>query len=72
MLARVQACSLSPSLHTLFTGQREREREKEGGRQRKRERCRLCSEVLFIFLKGMTGALAPLSYLVNIIIRHAD
>ncbi len=54
--------SLSPSLsltceqgaHTLFTGQRERESEKE-------ERDR---ELLFLFLKGIMGALAPFSYLV--------
>ncbi len=80
MLARVRVCSLSirPSfslsltgeegcagmlyackgVHTLFTGQRERERE--GGR----ERCRICPELLFLFLKGMAGALAPFSYLV--------
>jgi hypothetical protein len=36
--------------------ERGREREKEGERERKRE---------YIFLKGMTGALAPYSYLVN-------
>ncbi len=47
--------------HTLFTGQREREREKERGRER--ERYRICPELLF--LKGMTGALAPFSYLVK-------
>ncbi len=34
---------------------REREREKEGERER---------ELLFLFFKGMTGALAPFSYLV--------
>ncbi len=39
---------------------REGEREKEGGRERKRER-----ESIY-FLKGMTGALAPFSYLVTI------
>jgi hypothetical protein len=43
--------------HTLFTGQREREREterkREGGRERERD-------VELLFLKGMTGALAPL------------
>jgi hypothetical protein len=44
--------------HTLFTGQKKRER------QRERERCRICPELLFLFLKGMTGALAPFSYLV--------
>ncbi len=36
---------------------RERESEKEGERERERERCK-------IFLKGMTGAVAPFSYLV--------
>ena len=50
-------------VHTLFTGQREREREREGGRER--ERCRICPELLFVFLKGMTGALATFSYLVQ-------
>ncbi len=41
-----------------------RERDKE----RERERCRICPELLF-FLKGMTGALAPFSYLVeNVVI----
>ncbi len=33
-------------------------REEEG----ERERFRICSELLFLFLKGMTGALAPFSY----------
>jgi hypothetical protein len=50
--------------HILFTsqrekergGEREREREKEGGREGERGEG--------IFLKGMTGALAPFSYLV--------
>ncbi len=41
---------------------REKEREKE--RKRERERCRICPEFLLLFLKGMTGALAPFSYLV--------
>jgi hypothetical protein len=55
--------------HTLFTGQRERdkERERERGREGERERGRgrkNCPELLFLFLKGMTGALAPFSYLV--------
>ncbi len=40
---------------------REREKERERGRKRDRER-----ERIVIFLKkGMTGALAPLSYLVD-------
>jgi hypothetical protein len=48
---------------------REREKEKEGERERDRERerqrqrCRKCPEWLFLFLKGMTGALAPYSYI---------
>jgi hypothetical protein len=51
-----------------LTGQKEREGERERGRERKRERerCRICPELLFLFLKGMMGALAPFSYLVNI------
>ncbi len=54
---------------TLFNGQREREvkereRERERERGREREKCRICPELLFLFLKGMTGALAPFSYLV--------
>jgi hypothetical protein len=52
----------SKGVHTLFTGQRERERER--GTRGGRERCRICPELLFLFLKGMTGALAPFSYLV--------
>jgi hypothetical protein len=43
----------------------------EGERERERERDRDV-ELLFLFLNGMTGALAPFSYLVNIIIMHAD
>jgi hypothetical protein len=43
---------------------RERRRERERDRDRERERER---ELLFISLKGMTGALAPFSYLVFII-----
>jgi len=42
--------------HTLLTGQRERERDKERvrkrGREREKERCRICPELLFLFLKG--------------------
>jgi hypothetical protein len=55
-------------LHTLFTGQRERgrEREREGGRERERKKEReRCPELLFLVLKGKTGALAPFSYLVD-------
>jgi hypothetical protein len=59
--------------HTLFTGQIERERERgrkrEAEREREREKERkrewereTCPELLFLFLKGMKGALAPFSY----------
>ncbi len=47
--------------------ERNRERKKEGEREREkvrkrgRERCRICPELLFLFLKGMMGALAPFS-----------
>jgi hypothetical protein len=41
-----------------------RDRDKERFRERERERCRICPELSFLFLKGMTGALAPFSYLV--------
>jgi hypothetical protein len=34
-------------------------------REREREICKICPELLFLFLKGMMGALAPLSYLVK-------
>ncbi len=53
-------------VHTLFTGQRERERERERVRKRERERekCRICPELLFLFSKGMMGAMAPFIYLV--------
>jgi hypothetical protein len=44
----------SKVVYALFTGQREREREREGGRKREH-----------LVLKGMTGALAPFSYLVH-------
>ncbi len=57
--------------HTFFTSERKRgiykerarEREKEGGRDREKER----ESEIFLFLKGMTGALAPFSYLVILI-----
>jgi hypothetical protein len=60
---RLQGCA-----HTLFTSQREREREREGGRERERGRERENEresekekerEREYLFLKGMTGALAP-------------
>jgi hypothetical protein len=41
----------------------EREIEKEGERESEKEGER-ARELLFLFLKGMTGALAPFSYLV--------
>jgi hypothetical protein len=69
----------------LETREREREweREKQGetatGRERKKQerREKECErDVEYVqnclFLKGITGALAPFSYLVNIIITHAD
>ncbi len=40
-------------------------------RERERERCRICPKLLLLFLKGMAGALAPFSYVVNII-KHAE
>ncbi len=44
---------------------RVREKERERGRERERERGKEnCPELLFLALKGMTGALAPFSYLV--------
>jgi hypothetical protein len=40
---------------------RKRQREID----REREIYRICPELFLIFLKGMTGALAPFSYLVS-------
>ncbi len=48
--------------HTLFIGQREGERER-GERERKREGEKKRNRE-YSFLKGMTGGLAPFSYLV--------
>jgi len=45
----------SPVREREREGGKEREREREGRRERERERCIIC---LFLFLKGMTGALA--------------
>jgi len=54
--------------HSIQRSERERERERERKRERKRkggrERCIICPELLFLFLKAMMGALAPFSYLV--------
>jgi hypothetical protein len=50
---------------------KEREREKDGGREKEGERQRKIERemqnmvALFLFLTGMTGALAPFSCLVN-------
>ncbi len=51
-----------------------REREREGQRERKRERERIwllnlfhslaALQIIYLFFNGMTGALAPFSYLV--------
>jgi hypothetical protein len=41
-----------------------RERARERKKERERERCIICPELLILFLKGMTGTLAPSSYLV--------
>ncbi len=46
--------------------ERDKERKREREKERERHRCRICPELLFLFLKGMMGALAPFSYLVNI------
>jgi hypothetical protein len=64
-------------VHTLFTSQREREskrerkrkreREKEIQREKERERERKRE---YLFLKGMTGALAPFSYQVLYILLN--
>jgi hypothetical protein len=43
--------------------ERKRERERERKRESERERVR-CRIWLFLFLKGMTSALAPFGYLV--------
>ncbi len=76
MLARV--CTPSSSVREIERRReiwrergREREGERDGGkegereRERERERCRICPKLLFLFLKGMTGALATFSYLVE-------
>jgi hypothetical protein len=55
MLARVGTPS-SPVRERKKEREREREREKEREREREKER-------EYLFLKGLTGALAPFSYL---------
>jgi hypothetical protein len=52
--------------------ERIRGREKEGGRERDGEREMYNMVALFLFLIGMTGALAPFSYLVHNINTHPD
>jgi hypothetical protein len=49
------------------TSHRERDKEREREREREREKEREIWNMvaLFLFLKGMMGALAPFSYLVN-------
>ncbi len=44
--------------------EKERENEKEEDRERERQRQMQNMVALFLFLKDMTGALAPFSYLV--------
>ncbi len=57
-------------------GERKREKESERKKEGERERCRICPELLFLFLKGMMGALAPFSYIVQlrkvIRLKHED
>ncbi len=57
---RVRACFMLARVPTPTLPVRERERERvvELG-------CRICPELLFLFLKGMTGVLAPFSCLVK-------
>ncbi len=45
--------------------ERERQRKREGETEKERERCR-------IFLKVMTGALTPFSYLLDLYNTHID
>ncbi len=64
--------TLSPSLylslsHRSGREKEEGEREREGEKERLREKSNMyfnSPELLFLFLKGMTGALAPFSYLI--------
>ncbi len=59
MLARV--CFILARVSTPSSPVREIEREREGGRESEKEGERKRE---YLFLKGMTGALAPFSYLV--------
>jgi hypothetical protein len=75
MLARVHTIEIVGLLRSLWctrplNGQREKEREREGKRKREREKRKrgereIEREREYLFLKGMTGALAPFSYLVS-------
>ncbi len=56
----------SISLSVMSVRERERERERGRERVRKREREMYNMVALFLFLTGITGALAPFSYLVII------
>jgi hypothetical protein len=58
----VRVCLMLPRVFTPSLPVRERERKRNEGREG--ERCRICPELSFLFLKEMTGALAPFSYLV--------
>ena len=69
--SRKCGCALSIP-HSFIQSEREKEREREGRREREREsekeggreREMLKMVALFLFLKGMTGALPHFSYLV--------
>jgi hypothetical protein len=64
MLARVHTPSSPVREREEREREKERERERERERGREGERCRICPELLFLFLKRMTRALAPFSNLV--------
>jgi hypothetical protein len=73
--AQGSSCKLNfvhGSAHPLHQSEREikreREREREGEREKEKEVNMYfnCLELLFLFLKGMTGALAPFSYLMPV------
>ena len=56
----IEECLDREHTTSFLVRERKRQRDKEG--ERERERCRICPELLFF--KGMTGTLAPFSYLV--------